>query len=412
MKIAQVSPYDYPYAGGVQEHIRHLSEHFQAMGHQVQILAASSAEEDELQGNIIKVSDTIVPIPFSGSIVRISISPQVYWRIKRILEKGQFDVIHLHEPIVPLLPLVVLRHAKTITVGTFHAYRDSHAAYDWGKPAIQPFIDRLDGKIVVSEAARSTVARYFPGEYVVIPNGVEFKRFAGGATKPIDEFDDGQPNVLFVGRLDKRKGFKYLLEAFRFIKAAVPKARLLVVGKYDAEEVEPFVWYVQHHKLKNVHFIGYVPGDQLPRYYRTADVCCVPSTGFESFGIVLLEAMASGTAVVASNIPGYRQVLTDGKEGRLVPPANIDELASATIGLLNDPVRRQQMGRAGRATARQYRWEKIAQRVLDYYETLLVERRQRLRKGEPAEHRWRELAGKVSSWLDPGIQERRRRQRD
>lgn len=408
MKIAQVSPYDYPYAGGVQEHIRHLSRHFQARGHQVQILAASSADEDELQDNIIKVSDTIVPIPFSGSIVRISISPRVYWRIKRILEEGRFDIIHLHEPMVPLLPLVVLRHAKAVTVGTFHAYRETHAAYEWGKPAIQPFIDRLDGKIVVSEAARSTVARYFPGEYVVIPNGVEVDRFADPDIIPVEEFFDGRPNILFVGRLEKRKGFKYLLQAFRFIKAAVPEARLLVVGKYDEEDLEPFVWYVQHHELRDVHFIGYVPGDELPRYYRTADVCCVPSTGFESFGIVLLEAMASGTAVVATSIPGYREVLTDGKEGLLVPPGNVDDLASATIALLNDPDRRRQMGCAGQATAQQYRWEIIARRVLDYYETLLAERQRRSRDGEPVEHSWWELATRVSGWLEPKLEGRRR----
>lgn len=403
MKIAQVSPYDYPYAGGVQEHIRHLSEHFQAMGHQVQILAASSADEDELQGNIIKVSETIVPVPFSGSVVRISISPRVYWRVKKILEEAQFDVIHLHEPIVPLLPLVVLRHAKAVTVGTFHAYRDSHAVYEWTKPAIQPFIDRLDGKIVVSEAAHSTVARYFPGEYVIIPNGVEVELFANEKLTPVPEFDDDRPNILFVGRLDKRKGFKYLLQAFRFIKAAVPAARLLVVGKYEEEDIEPFVWYVQHHELRDVHFIGYVPNEELPRYYRTADVCCVPSTGFESFGIVLLEAMASGTPVVASNIPGYREVLTDGQEGRLVPPGNVDELASAAIALLNDPDLRRQMGQAGQATAHKYRWETIAQRVLDYYDLLLAERQRRVREGEAAERRWRELAGKVSGWLDPRL---------
>lgn len=408
MKIAQVSPYDYPYAGGVQEHIRHLSEHFQAQGHQVRILAASSADEDELQDNIVKVSDTIVPIPFSGSIVRISISPRVYWRIKRILEEGQFDIIHLHEPIVPLLPLVVLRHAKAVTVGTFHAYRDSHAAYEWGKPAIQPFIDRLDGKIVVSEAARSNVARHFPGEYVVIPNGVEVELFADDQIDPIAEFNDGRANVLFVGRLEKRKGFKYLLQAFRFVKAAVPDARLLVVGKYDEEDLEPFVWYVKHHELEDVHFLGYVEGEELPHYYRTADVCCVPSTGFESFGIVLLEAMASGTPIVATSIEGYRSVLTDGNEGRLVPPGDVDELASATIALLNDPDLRRRMGRAGQATAQQYQWETISRRILEYYETLLAERQRRVRDGQPAEHPWRELAGKVSSWFEPRTEGGRR----
>lgn len=401
MKIAQVSPYDFAYSGGVQEHIRHLSEHFQAQGHQVRILTPSSADEDEHDGNVIRVSDTILPLPFSGSIVRITISPRVYWRIKHILEEAKFDIIHLHEPIAPLLPLVVLRHAKTVTVGTFHAYRDTHAVYEWAKPAIQPFIDRLDGKIVVSQAARSTVARYFPGEYEVIPNGVEFDRFADGTITGVPEFDDGRPNILFVGRLDKRKGVKYLLQAFRFIKAAVPDARLLVVGRYDKAEAEPFVWYVQRYGLRDVHFVGYVTSDELPRYYRTARVVCVPSTGFESFGIVLLEAMASGTPVVASDIPGYRTALTDGVEGRLVPPGNADELASATIALLNDRQQQAIMGHAGQRTARRYRWETVAQRILEYYEKLLARATADSRPDRMPERRWRELAGRVSDWLDP-----------
>jgi phosphatidylinositol alpha-mannosyltransferase len=401
MNIAQVSPYDYAYSGGVQEHIRHLTEHFEARGHQVRILAPSSADEDAHDGNVITVSDAILPLPFSGSIVRITISPRVYWRIKHILEEAQFDIIHLHEPIAPLLPLVVLRHAKTVTVGTFHAYRDTHTVYEWAKPAIQPFIDRLDGKIVVSEAAQSTVARYFPGEYKVIPNGVEVDRFAHGGLTPIPEFDDNRPNILFVGRLDKRKGLKYLLQAFRFIKAAVPDARLLVVGRYDEAEAEPHIWYVQRHSLRDVHFIGYVPAEELARYYRTACVVCVPSTGFESFGIVLLEAMASGTPVVASDIPGYRSVLTNGVEGRLVPPGNADELASATISLLNNPQQQAAMGRAGRSTAQRYRWATVAERVLAYYETLLARAAASSRPEHVAERRWRELAGRVSGWLDP-----------
>jgi len=401
MKIAQVSPYDYPYAGGVQEHIRYLSEHFEAMGHEVQILAPSSADEDELDGNVIRVSNTIVPVPFSGSIVRITISPSVYRRVKHILEEGQFDIVHVHEPFVPILPLVVLRHAKCVTVGTFHAYRESHAGYELGKPLIQPFIERLDGKIVVSEAARSTVARYFPGDYVIIPNGVDYEQFADPTIRPIERFDDGHPNILFVGRLEKRKGFEYLLKAFRFVKAAFRDARLLVVGKYDEEDVEPFDWYVRHHHLSDVHFIGYVPPKELPRYYRTATLCCVPSTGFESFGIVLLEAMAAGVPLVASDIPGYREVVSDGVEGVLVPPANIDALASAIIGLLNAPDRRHAMAKRGQMKARQYNWDRIAQQVMDYYEVLLEQRRREEETAAGGERRWRELATKVSEWLDP-----------
>jgi phosphatidylinositol alpha-mannosyltransferase len=230
---------------------------------------------------------------------------------------------------------------------------------------------------------------------------VDFERFADPTIRPIEHFDDGRPNILFVGRLEKRKGFEYLLKAFRFVKAAFPEARLLVVGRYDKEDVEPFEWYVQHHRLSDVHFIGYVPPEELPRYYHTATLCCVPSTGFESFGIVLLEAMASGVPVVASDIAGYREVLTDGVEGVLVPPANIDALASAIIGLLKDPDRRRAMAEQGQAKARRYNWDRIAQQVMEYYEVLLERRWWEERLAVAGEHRWRELASKVSGWLDP-----------
>jgi phosphatidylinositol alpha-mannosyltransferase len=214
--------------------------------------------------------------------------------------------------------------------------------------------------------------------------------------------------VLFVGRLEKRKGFRYLLEAFRFIKAAAPDARLLVVGQYEQADARRFVRYVRRHRLKDVHFVGYVSNDDLPRYYRTASVCCVPSTGFESFGIVLLEAMASGTPVVASNIPGYREVLTNGREGVLVPPANAEALASAVLALLNDMDRRRRMGQAGQATAYAYRWETIAEKIAHFYQAVLTDYRRRLDGGEPEERRWHELTAKISGWLEPRTEVGRR----
>lgn len=200
------------------------------------------------------------------------------------------------------------------------------------------FIDRLHGRIAVSQAALDYISAYFPGEYRIIPNGFDVERFAAEGVRPIEQYSgDGRLNVLFVGRLEKRKGFGYLLRAFRLIKATVPEARLLVVGAYSKEDKAPFVRYARHSHLRGVKFIGYVRDEELPRWYWTAHVFCAPSTGFESFGIVLLEAMAAGVPIVASDIPGYRCVLQPGVQGLVVPPADEESLAAAVIRLLRTP---------------------------------------------------------------------------
>ncbi len=371
MKIAQVSPYDYPFPGGVTEHISYLDRHLREMGHDVQIIAPSSTPEEDLDSHVVRIGNVIVPVPFSGSVARISLSPRMYLRVKRLLQQEQFDVIHIHEPMTPALPLAVLRHSKAVNVGTFHAYRNTHAAYEYGRPMFRYFVRRLDGCIAVSDAARESVARYFPGEYRIIPNGIETCRFGATDIRPIERFDDGMLNVLFVGRLEKRKGFKYLLRAFARVREQMPEARLLVVGAYEREEKAAFVRYARYHRIRFVKFIGYVPAHELARYYHTAHLFCAPSTGFESFGIVLLEAMAAGVPVVASDIPGYNAVLTDGHEGLLVPPSDPPLLAEAIVALLNDPQRRRYMGEQGRKKAARYDWSIVTRQVYEYYLELL-----------------------------------------
>ena len=380
MKIALVSPYDYPYPGGVVKHIFYLDKEFRRLGHDVRIIAACSDEVGDVPPQVIKVSGSIVHVPAAGSVARITLSPRVYRRVKKILKQEQFDVIHLHEPMTPALPLAVLRHTplspQSVVVGTFHAYRESaHPGYDYVKPIFEPFFGRLDGRIAVSEAVREYLTPYFPGDYRVIPNGIDLERFGDPALRPLERFDDDKLNILFVGRLEKRKGFKYLLQAFAQVKKAVPEARLMVVGAYDKEDKEPFVLYARQHRLRDVRFIGQVSEDDLPRYYRTCHVFCAPSTGFESFGIILLEAMAAGKPIVASNIDGYRGVLDDGMEGLLVQPEDERRLADALIRVLKDPALCGRMGRHGQAKATDYSWDKVAHQVLDYYRELLERKR-------------------------------------
>lgn len=372
MKIALVSPYDYPYPGGVTEHIAALDKHFRALGHDTRIIAASSTDEDVLGEHVIKVSGALSPVSYSGSTARITLSPQVYRRVKKILRDEKFDVVHVHEPTVPMLSLVVLRHSHALNVGTFHAYRESNAMYEYMRPLLQRVFNRLDGRIFVSEVVRDYITQYFPGDFTIIPNGIDCQRFASPDIQPIEQFNDGRPNILFVGRMDKRKGFRYLLRAFPYIKEVLPDARLIAVGAFSDKDKAPFVRYARAHKLHGVHFVGYATPEELPRYYRTATIYCAPNTGFESFGIVLLEAMAAGLPIVASDIAGFRSVLQDGAEGRLVPPMNEQALAQAVIDLLNDPARRAEMSERGKRKAEQYDWSIIAQRVLAYYDELIA----------------------------------------
>ncbi|MGB8644093.1 MAG: glycosyltransferase family 4 protein [Anaerolineae bacterium] len=371
MKIALVTPYDYPYPGGVTEHIMHLDREFRARGHDTRIIAASTKDEDGLDGNVIKVSGAISPIPFSGSAARITLSPPVYRRVKKILKDEQFDVVHVHEPAVPLLCVTVLRHSHAVNVGTFHAYRETNALYEYAKPIAEWIFGRLDGRICVSEVVRDYITQYFPSDYHIIPNGIDLARFARTDVKPIARYNDGRPNILFVGRMEDRKGFRHLIRAFPYIKQEVPDARLLVVGAFTDEEKAPYVRYARTHRLRSIHFVGWVSREELTRYYRTATLFCAPSTGFESFGIVLLEGMAAGVPVVASDIAGYRSVIQDGIQGRLVKPEDEQALAGAIIPLLKNPGLRQDMAERGKERAAEYDWPIIAERVLDYYQELL-----------------------------------------
>ncbi|MDH4208047.1 MAG: glycosyltransferase family 4 protein [Anaerolineae bacterium] len=376
MRIALVSPYDYPFPGGVTQHIHYLDKHFRELGHQVKIIAPCAGPEPEnLPDNVVVTTNKVISIPFSGSTARIPYSPLVNWRVRKALHEEDFDILHAHEPMTLPVPIMALTHSRAVNVGTFHAYRDTHVIYKYGRRIFQPFFDKLQGKIAVSEAAKDTVARYFGGEFVIIPNGIDVDRFGGEHVSPIEQYLDGRPNILFVGRLEPRKGFRYLLQALPYIKEEFPKARLIVVGAYRKDEVTAHLLYVREHHLTGVKFVGRVSDDDLPRYYRTCDVFCAPSTGFESFGIVLLEAMAAGKPAVATDIPGYRDLLANGKEGLLAEPKNERALAQAIIHILKNPDLQRSMGAEGRAKARQYSWRRVALRVLEFYEELLTSKK-------------------------------------
>jgi len=372
MKIALVSPYDFAYPGGVVNHISSLERHFTRMGNEVRVVAPVSGARSVFGDRFIPIGRPRA-IPTSGSIARVTISVRLSSQVKAVLDEEKFDIIHLHEPLMPMLCTTVLRLANTPTVGTFHAF-GGRPGYDFGRPfstlLLRKWFNKLDGKIAVSKPAMEFASRYFPAHYDVIPNGVDLERFSPEVT-PLDEFADGKLNILFVSRLEKRKGLNYLLQAYRQIKGEIPDSRLIVVGPGTRLRHKYEKW-VAKNGLKDVVFVGYTSYDELPRYYKTADIFCVPATGRESFGIILLEAMAVGKPIVATNIEGYASLVNNGVEGLLVPPKDGEQLAQALLSLATDESLRHKMGANGRTKALEYGWDRISQRILDYYKGILT----------------------------------------
>ena len=368
MKIAMVSPYDFTWPGGVTAHVSQLARELGRSGHEVQVLAPHTPSRECLDADLLVPLGRSVPLPSGGSIARVSLSWWLYPKVRALLKKEQFDIVHLHEPMAPILPLCVLEFSNSVNIGTFHASYARQHLYRFTSPITKRWQARLHGNIAVSPAARRYVNNTFPGDYEIIPNGVDFNHFSSVAA-PYPKYQDGKLNILFVGRLEKRKGLRYLLEAYGKLKWENPNIRLIVVGPGNPDKESYRI--LSSHNLQDVEFVGRVSYDELPRYYASADIFCSPATGAESFGIVLLEAMAAGKPVIASDIEGFRSVMTDGEQGLLVPKKDSDALANALGTLANDLELRQKLGANGSQTAEGYRWEVVSKRVENYYNTCL-----------------------------------------
>lgn len=362
MKIGLVCPYIYPENGGVAQHVRYLYKNLRLRGHDVRVLTASHGPQRASEGDIIRLG-VGVSVPINASVGTLTFSPRYLSQIGTMLDREQFDVLHFHEPFVPFLSLFLLRESHAVNVATFHAYAGFSPSYEFGSRVMQGHAKRLHGRIAVSAAARHFIDRFFPGDYKVIPNGVDIPRFASAV--PIARWQDGTPNVLFVGRHEPRKGLLDLLKAHRILRKTGTETRLLVVGSGPQEREARR--YVATRGLQGVEFLGRVTDAEKAQLFRTADVYASPATGGESFGIVLLEAMAAGAPIVCSDIHGYKGVVRRGREGLLVPPRNPRELAAAIDRLLRDPALREQMGAAGQARAEEFSWPRVTAKVEDYY---------------------------------------------
>ena len=371
VKIALVTPFDLARPGGVAEHVIHLGQEFARLGHEVTTLAPKADPRAVRRSDAVGVREIgrALTLPTNGSRARITLDLTRFGEVRRIFTGERFDVVHVHAPLTPALTWMALFASHSVNVATFHAYRNGSVWYRALAPAFRPVVRRIDTRIAVSEPAARFIGAYFPGNYTVIPNGIDIERFGPDKADP-NSHEVGVPQIVFVGRHDEpRKGLSTLLQALPAIRAAIPGCRLEIAGDGDIS---------RHANLLNtigrdgIAFHGQVSAEDLPRHYASADLFCAPSTENESFGIVLLEAMASAVPVVASNIPGYASVMTDGREGLSVPARDPAALATAVIRLLADADLRSYLGNAGRATAATYAWPNVAARVIDLYERTIA----------------------------------------
>ena len=365
LKIGIVSPYGYPHPGGVNEHVRFTHEAMQRMGHDVWVITSKYGRERESEGHVIRLG-TGWAAPANGSVGRVTLGLRFKRQAREVLEAHSFDILHFHEPFVPFLSPTVLDQSRTVNVATFHAFGGFSPSYWIGRRFAGRLADRLHGRIAVSGAARHFINRYFPGDYTIIPNGVDLDRFT--SAEPYENLRDGTLNILFVGRLEERKGFIHLLKAYHRLRKRKVDARLLVVGA--GPKLREYKRYVGLRGIRDVEFLGRVSDEEKVRYFASADIYCAPNTGQESFGIVLLEAMAAGVPIVASDIHGFKRVVERNVQGLLVEPRNPRALAAALYTLARDPDLRHEMGDAGRARAPEFSWDRVTERIVDfYYET-------------------------------------------
>ncbi len=362
LRIGIVSPYGYPHPGGVNEHVRFTYEALVRMGHDAWIITSKYGRERESEGHIIRLG-TGWAAPANGSVGRVTLGLRFKQQTRELVEQHQFDILHFHEPLVPFLSPTMLDASNTVNIGTFHAFGGFSPSYWIGSRFAGRLANKLDGRIAVSTAARHFINRYFPGDYRIIPNGVDLERFQNA--EPFEELRDGTLNILFVGRFEDRKGLIHLLKAYHRLRKRHVDARLLVIG--DGPKRREYRRFVGLRSIRDVEWLGRVSDDDKVRYFASADIFCAPNTGQESFGIVLLEAMAAGVPIIASDIHGFKRVVERNVQGLLVEPKNPRALAAALYRLAGDPDLRHDMGEAGRLRAPEYSWDRVTERIVDFY---------------------------------------------
>lgn len=365
MRVGIVCPYDWSAPGGVKQHIRDLADALVEQGHQVSVLTPCEDEAD-LEPFVVSAGRPI-PVPYNGSVARLSFGPVSAARVRRWVREGDFDVVHVHEPASPSLSVLACWVCDGPLVATWHSSSERSRAMTAFYYLLQTAMEKIDGRIAVSEKARQTLVENVGGDAVLIPNGVTCKNFADG--EPFDGYPRAGKTILFLGRIDEpRKGLQVLLNAMPTIVSNFPDIKLLVAGPGDIEGTQ--------HSLSpdiadHVEFLGLISDDDKVRAFKSADVYVAPNTGGESFGIVLLESMAAGTPVLASDIEAFAKVLEEGTSGALFANEDSGDLALQLQLLLADQARLDQLHVEGLRRSQEFDWATVARDVVRVYEAVI-----------------------------------------
>ena len=370
LKLGIVTEYYYPLLGGISENVHNTAVRLRQRGHTVKIITSNlnaNGNQDSSgdPADIIRIGHSTV-IYSNGSLARLTVGRHLFGDLKRVFERERFDLLHLHSPLVPTLPMFALFSAKCPTVGTFHTFFDRSIAYSLLKSIVQKrLINELDGQIAVSQSCIDALAPFFRINARIIPNGVDVTQFTPDVPA-FPHFADGKKNLLFLGRLDPRNGLHLMIQAFGLIKPRFPEVRLIIVG--DGPLKKYYKHLVPDEQKRDIHLVGPVLA-QRNRYYASCDIFCSPVEK-ASFGVTLLEAMASGKPIVATDNCGYRELL-DRSEGVLIQPRDPAAFADAVLKLLQNTELSEKMGKLGREKAMQYSWDKVVDDLVEYYKEVL-----------------------------------------
>jgi phosphatidylinositol alpha-mannosyltransferase len=361
LRIGICAPYDLGRHGGVNTHIRAQATALRRLGHEVSVFGASSAPLTDGEVSL----GPCVSIVIGNTETGFGADPRSWRRVRDLFRSRRFDIIHMHEPLMPLVPWFVLWQSTAPVIATFHTYReDGHRWYPRYRRIFEPLMRRVRVRLAVSDAARRTVSSHFPGTYKIIPNGIDVDRFRTAPARSATTLETGQRQILYVGRLEPRKGVEHLIQAMAIVQRNRHEARLVVVG--DGPERSSLESAARAAGI-TATFEGRVTDAALPGYYHSADMVCSPALGDESFGLVLLEAMAARKPIIATRIAGYTELLEGTGAARLVEAGDPDGMAHAIAELLDNPVRARTLGERGAVIAREYDWSAIARRLESIY---------------------------------------------
>lgn len=366
MRIGIVSPYSFDVPGGVQVHIHDLAEELIRRGHHVSVLAPA---ENEGYPDWLVPAGGAVPIKFNGSVARLSYGPRAAAKTRKWLTDGDFDVVHIHEPGSPSLGMHALKNATVPVVATFHSAMDHSNVRTLTAPLVRALLERIAARIAVSQEARRTLIEHHAGDAVVIPNGVYTSMFRDAQPNPRWQATPDAPVIVFLGRLDEpRKGLPVFAGAVEPVLRKFPAARFLVAGRGNADSLSDLV--AAH--PGSVELLGEVSDEDKASLLAGATAYIAPQTGGESFGIVLVEAMAAGTAVIASDIPAFSAVLDGGRAGALFENGDSTSLANQIMNLLQDPQELSALARAGQVRSATYDWDTVTDQIMAVYEEVVA----------------------------------------